>query len=368
MAGIVDVHGHITHPDLFKRFPMPPSLLDIEGMLDRKSELGIDTTIVGSPVGFGTMMPVPGLDNYAQPLDQLARFHDWLASEVDTYHPRLAAYVYVNPLGGADELAQAARTARDGPFVGLIVNTSVNGRYLDGPEADDFFAMASDLAMPILLHPPAEPVGSSSVGDFRIVEQVGRFLDVTMCVATLAFSGRLQEYPDLRFIGATAGGAIGLLGGRLDSAYAPSHYGGSPGGGPPGGGGGPPGGGGGPPGGGGGAPGGGSGAPGGGGGPPGGGGGPPGGGPPIARYANRITAPPSEFLRNVYVDTANLSTPNQLANIDTMGAERMLFGTDSPPLSTPLADCIAQIQALPISEADRDKILGGNARELFELN
>ena len=342
MAGIVDVHGHITHPDLFKRFPMPPSLLDIEGMLDRKSELGIDTTIVGSPVGFGTMMPVPGLDNYAQPLDQLARFHDWLASEVDTYHPRLAAYVYVNPLGGADELAQAARTARDGPFVGLIVNTSVNGRYLDGPEADDFFAMASDLAMPILLHPPAEPVGSSSVGDFRIVEQVGRFLDVTMCVATLAFSGRLQEYPDLRFIGATAGGAIGLLGGRLDSAYAPSHYGGSPGGGPPGGGGGPPGGGGGPPGG--------------------------GGGPPIARYANRITAPPSEFLRNVYVDTANLSTPNQLANIDTMGAERMLFGTDSPPLSTPLADCIAQIQALPISEADRDKILGGNARELFELN
>jgi len=255
--------------------------------------------------------------------------------------------VYVNPLGGADELAQAARTARDGPFVGLIVNTSVNGRYLDGPEADDFFAMASDLAMPILLHPPAEPVGSSSVGDFRIVEQVGRFLDVTMCVATLAFSGRLQEYPDLRFIGATAGGAIGLLGGRLDSAYAPSHYGGSPGGGPPGGGGGPPG---------------------GGGGPPGGGGGPPGGSPPIARYANRITAPPSEFLRNVYVDTANLSTPNQLANIDTMGAERMLFGTDSPPLSTPLADCIAQIQALPISEADRDKILGGNARELFELN
>ena len=59
MSGMVDVHGHITHPDLFKRFPMPRSLLDIEGMLDRKSELGIDTTIVGSPVGFGTMMPVP---------------------------------------------------------------------------------------------------------------------------------------------------------------------------------------------------------------------------------------------------------------------------------------------------------------------
>src|SRR5437868_1852070 len=207
MAGIVDVHGHITHPELFKRFPMPPSLLDIEGMLDRKSELGIDTTVVGSPVGFGTMMPVPGLDNYAQPLDQLASFHGWLASEVEKHAPRLAAYVYVNPFGDAEELAQAARIARDGPFVGLIVNTSVKGRYLDDPGADDFFAMADELGMPILLHPPAEPVGSSSVGDFRIVEQVGRYLDVTMCIATLAFSGRLQERPSLRFIGATAGGA-----------------------------------------------------------------------------------------------------------------------------------------------------------------
>jgi aminocarboxymuconate-semialdehyde decarboxylase len=335
MAGIVDVHGHITHPDLFQRFPMPPSLLDIEGMLDRKSELGIETTIVGSPVGFGTMMPVPGLDNYAQPLDQLASFHEWLASEVDLHSPRLAAYVYVNPFGGAEELEQAARIAREGPFVGLIVNTSVKGRYLDAGEADDFFAMADELGLPILLHPPAEPVGSGSVGDWRVVEQVGRFLDVTMCIATLAFSGRLQQHPGLRFIGATAGGAIGLLGGRLDSAYAPKHYNG----GPPGGGGGPPG------------------------GRPG-----AGGGPPIARYANRITAPPTEFLRHVYVDTANLSTPNQLANLETMGAERMLFGTDSPPLATPIEDCIAQIRELPLSTADQDRILGGNARELFALS
>ena len=201
--------------------------------------------------------------------------------------------------------------------------------------------MADELAMPILLHPPAEPVGSGSVGDFRIVEQVGRFLDVTMCIATLAFSGRLQQYPGLRFIGATAGGAIGLLGGRLDSAYAPRHY---DGGGPPG------------------------------------SGGPPGaapvaglpavapGGPHPAVgllaacnlaaradlpaggvHADRPIrqpdhlAPPSEYLRNVYVDTANLSAANQLANIATSGAEYMLFGTDSPPLATPLEECIAQV-------------------------
>ena len=79
---IVDVHGHVTHPELFKRFPMPPALADIEGMLEKKAALGIELTIVGSPVGFGTMVPVPGLDNYAQPLDQLKSFHGWLAETV----------------------------------------------------------------------------------------------------------------------------------------------------------------------------------------------------------------------------------------------------------------------------------------------
>src|SRR3989442_15876101 len=87
-AVIIDVHGHITHPELFKKFPMPPALADIEGMLDRKEQAGIGMTIVGSPVGFGTMMPVPGLDNYAQPLDQLESFHDWLAETVPKHEGR----------------------------------------------------------------------------------------------------------------------------------------------------------------------------------------------------------------------------------------------------------------------------------------
>ncbi len=46
---IVDIHGHITHPELFKKYPMPPALADIDGMLDRKSEAGIGLTVVGKP-------------------------------------------------------------------------------------------------------------------------------------------------------------------------------------------------------------------------------------------------------------------------------------------------------------------------------
>jgi aminocarboxymuconate-semialdehyde decarboxylase len=332
---IVDVHGHITHPELLKRYPMPPVLGDIEGMLDRKSDAGIGLTIVGSPVGFGTMTRMPGHDNYAQPLDELKSFHDWLAETVREHSPRLAAYAYTNPFGGDELLEQTAETVREGGFVGLIVNTSVKGEYLDAERADPFFEMASDLGKPIFLHPPAEPVGSDSLEDFRLVEQVGRFVDVTVGLAALVFGGRLEQYPDLRFIAATAGGAISLLAGRLDSAYKPRHWGGGP---PKGtGGGGPP------------------------------GGGPPGGGPPM-QFENKITREPSSFLAGVYVDTANSSVPNHLANLEVMGAENLLFGTDSPPLSTPLGDAIAMVESLPVEQEAKQQILEGNARRLFGLD
>ena len=181
---IVDVHGHVTHPELFERFPMPPALADVEGMVEKKAALGIDLTIVGSPVGFGTMVPVPGLDPYSQPLDQLKSFHDWLAETVEAHAGRLAAYAYTNPFGGSELLEQTAETVRSGPFVGLIVNSSVQGRYLDSEEADDFFAMVAELGVPVFLHPGAEPVGTDSVRDFRLVEQVSRFFDVAVSLAT----------------------------------------------------------------------------------------------------------------------------------------------------------------------------------------
>src|SRR5436190_10999129 len=282
---IIDLHAHIARPELLKKYPMPPALGDIEGMIEQKARAGIDLTIVGSPVGFGTMMPVPGLDNYAQPLDQLKSFHGWLADTVRKHAGRLKAYAYTNPFGGDEMLELTAKTVKEGGFVGLIVNTSVRGEYLDSERADPFFAMAAELDVPIFLHPPAEPVGRQSLQDFRLVEQVGRWCDVTVSLATLAFGGPMEKYPNLQFIGATAGGAISLLSYRLDLAYQPRHYqagrvgqgaGGPPGGGPPTGGapGGPPGAGpagGGPP----------------AGGPP--GGGPPGGGPAITGYQNKIT-------------------------------------------------------------------------------
>jgi aminocarboxymuconate-semialdehyde decarboxylase len=311
---VVDVHGHVTHPDLFKMLPMPASLADIDGMLETKAAAGIDMTIVGSPVGFGTMVPIPGQDNYAQPLDRLKSFHDWLAETVAAHGDSMRAYAYTNPFGSEDELAQTAATAREDGFVGLIVNTSVKGEYLHSERAGPFFEMAGELGMPVFLHPPAAPVGTEAMGDFRLVTHVARFNDVTSCVALLAFSGVLARHPEVEIVAPMAGGAISLLAERLDLA-ATERVPGPPGSTPD---------------------------------------APPG-------------PPPSEALARVYLDTSTSSAQALQADMALVGAGRMLFGTDSPPTTVPVERGLAMVRELDVPEADRQAILGANAERLFGL-
>lgn len=307
----IDVHGHVTSPELFKRFPMPPSLADIDGMIEQKAALGIDLTIVGSPVGAGTMVPVPGLDNYAQPADQLAAFHEWVAETIRDHADHLRGYVYLNPFAADDSLDRAAKLLAQDEFVGLIVNTSVREKYLDAPEAEQFFALAADTGAPVLLHPPAEPVGAQSMhGHLGLIEHVARPCDITAGVAAILFAGWLDKYPGLKLIAANAGGALSLLREKLDLAQQRRGPGAPQ------------------------AP----------------------AGPPM-----------SEQLTRIYVDTATPSPLALSAAAQVFSPEHLLFGTDSPPLTAPLSSTLDLVARLDVTEAQREQIRQHTARELFGL-
>lgn len=320
---VIDTHGHVTSPELFKRFPMPPSLADVDGMIQRKLALGIDMTIIGSPVGAGTMVPVPGLDNYAQPTSELEAFHEWVAELVRSHQAHLRGYVYVNPFGGDDELDRAAKRLAQPEFVGMIVSSSVRGEYLGSPAAGEFFALADQASCPVLVHPPAKPVGVAAMhGHLGLIEHVTRPCDVTSGVASIVFGGWLDKYPGLKIIAPNAGAALPLLPEKLDLAQQRT--------GPP-------------------AP-------------------ASAGGAASAAAPLSDGAPASTLLRNIYVDTATPSAAGLAAAVEIFGAAHVLFGTDSPPLTTPLNSALAMIGRLDISQAERDAILGGNAVELFGLS
>jgi aminocarboxymuconate-semialdehyde decarboxylase len=309
----IDIHGHVTSPELFKRFPMPPSLADIDGMIERKAALGIDLTIVGSPVGAGTMVPIRGLDNYAQPADRIDRFHEWVAQTVQAHHHHLRAYVYVNPFDDAT-LERAAKWLADDEFVGLIANTSVRGQFLSSRRADGLFALAAETSSPVLLHPPAKPTAAYAMrGHAGLIEHVTRPCDITMGVAAILFAGWLEKYPALKLIAPNAGGALPLLREKLELAHQRV------------------------------------------------------GGPPASAADQPGPRGPSSWLPRIYVDTATPSDLALSAALTVFGPRRMLFGTDSPPLTTPLPETLGAVGRLGVGAADRKRILAGNARELFRL-
>ncbi|MGY4924881.1 amidohydrolase family protein [Streptomyces sp. 900105755] len=322
---IIDIHGHLSPPEAAERFPMPPSLTDVDGMLAARAEAGIDLTIIGSPVGAGAMARVPGVDNYAQPRDRLRGFHAWMSGLIGRFPDRLRGYVYANPFGDDDHLEGVRETLADPAFVGLITTSSVHGELLGSPRADSFFALAAEAGVPVLVHAPAEPVGTERVDEIGFVEQIGRFGDVTMGMAMIAFAGWLDKYPELRLIGATGGGAMALLPERLQTAARPRHWAG---------------------------------------------GAPPSGRPGASSAPSASGGPaadPAAALQRMYVDTSPLSSAHLSLNAEVLGPERMLFGTDSPPLAVPLEEQIRMIEKLPVDRASQQLILGGNAEALFDL-
>ncbi|MGW7290424.1 amidohydrolase family protein [Streptomyces sp. NPDC054847] len=333
---IIDIHGHLSPPQAAGRFPMPPSLTDVDGMLAARAEAGIDLTIIGSPVGAGAMARVPGVDNYKQPRDRLRGFHAWMSGLISQFPDQLRGYVYANPFGDDDHLEGVRETLADPAFVGLITTSSVHGELLGSPRADSFFALAAEAGVPVLVHAPAEPAGTEKVDTIGFVEQIGRFGDVTLGMAMIAFAGWLDKYPDLRLIGATGGGAMALLPERLQTAASPRHWGG-------------------------GAPS--SAAP----AAPAAPGAAPGRPAPAAPPSLPPSTDPAAALQRMYVDTSPFSPAHLSLNAEVLGPERMLFGSDSPPLSAPLEDLIRMIEKLPVDKASQQLILGGNAETLFDL-
>jgi aminocarboxymuconate-semialdehyde decarboxylase len=300
----IDIHGHLSPPG--EKGGGPPSLRDPEAVIDHKRALGIGLTVIGSPVGAGVMLPLPEVDNYQQSADTVRGHNELMATLVDQYPDSLRTYAYLDPFGDEQMLSQARDLVADWRFVGLVVSTSINGEYLSSPRAEQFFAMADELAVPVLLHPPARPVGAESLGDFGMVEHVGRFNDVTAGLAALLRAGVLDRYPNLVLVAAAGGGAIAQLAEKLDLAAASR-----------------------------------------------------GGGEPSPR--------PSEALRRIHVDTSCPSVHNLAANVAVLGADHVLFGTDAPPLMAALEPIVGLLSGAGFAPAELERIAWRNATELYGL-
>ena len=68
--------------------------------------------------------------------------------------------------------------------------------------------------------------------------------------------------------------------------------------------------------------------------------------------------------RQLYFDTCSYSLEAQMLAYRVVGAERLLFGTDYPYIGH---GDTSHVEQLPISAADKQAVLGGNAQRVFGI-
>jgi predicted TIM-barrel fold metal-dependent hydrolase len=311
---IIDAHCHLAPPES----PGAPSLKDVDGFLERKAQDGIDRAVIVHGI-----VRLPGLGGL---LDRLKRWNEFNLGVREQYPDRVSVMVGVDAFEDDGMLEEARRAVAAGSC-GFSVSSSVDGHRLDDPRAEDFWSLAEELDVPVLIHPPVRPGG---VGDPRLDEFGNRAVDVGLSLAAAIFAGVLDRHPSLQLIAGAGGGGIADLMGRLDAGYRIPALAGAALAGPP--------------------------------------AGAPPQGVPVPDGAGPVPADaPSTYLRRVYVDTLMFSEPALRCALEVFGPDRLLFGTDWPPVEIPAAVSRTLIDRLDVSEEERAGIRGGNAAALLKL-
>jgi predicted TIM-barrel fold metal-dependent hydrolase len=302
---IIDCHAHLIPPSWYLE-STPRSTIDLEALFAQQDEAGVNLTVFGN----NWIRTPPGLSR----LDAVRQFNAFAAELSARYPQRLLGLASTIPFGGDPFLKELERAICEYGLKGVMINTSVDGEYLDSRRADDFWDLVTRLDIPVFLHPPRETIGHEKMEIYRLPEMVGRPFDTTLTLARMILTGVLERYPTLKLVCAHVGGAISLLPGRLNFGYELRHD------------------------------------------------------PTFGPWEpDVLSKPPSEYIAQLYLDTMSFHTPAIMCAIGTVGVDHVVFGSDHPPVHLPLTRSVAVVKNLPLAHADKEKILGLNAARLLKL-
>jgi aminocarboxymuconate-semialdehyde decarboxylase len=291
----------IVHPNGL-RYPVLPEFHDVETKLRQLDEDGVDAAVL-------SITPTLFAWHDRDEATQLAQLiNDAAAGFVRDGGGRLHALATV-PMNAPDRAATELRRARDElGLVGVLIGTSVGETMLDDPSLEPFWAAADELGMPVMLHPYISMVSAPypGLGSHHLSNVVGNPYETALAASRLVCGGVFDRHPGLRVQLSHGGGYFAYTLGRLDHAYEVRD-----------------------------------------------------------ETSADIDRPPSSYLEHFAFDTI-VFTPRALDFlIDTVGAQRVVFGTDVP---FDMADRSAADLSERATPEVADAVLGGNAVRLYGLD
>jgi aminocarboxymuconate-semialdehyde decarboxylase len=216
----------------------------------------------------------------------------------------LATLPLNDPAASAKELERAMRQLG---MRGAMLFSNVNGVALSDKRFWPVYEIANDLDAVLYIH-PEHPVGVEAMLDYWLMPLCGFLFDTTLAAASLVFSGVVERYPRINWALCHLGGTIPYLAERLDRGFKA-----------------------------------------------------------FKDCRANIDREPSTYLKTFYYDTVNFNQGALKLAIEFAGADHVLAGSDYPHQIGSIPSMLDAIRALPISEAERAGIFGGNAARLLGL-
>lgn len=329
----IDTHGHIIVPEILRselhperwrpevtrlpdgsqmvgndRFvngPVPKELVDLPRVVEHLDAVKVDVMVVSPPPYLFFWY----LDGPAG-LEACRVQDDGIAEAVAKYPKRFVGMGVV-PLQDSElAVKELERIVGELRMPAVEIPSHIDGDYLGHRRFWPFWEAAQDLDVLVFVHPD-EPynIGIDRMGEYYLHNLLGNPVDTARCIADVVFSGLLDAYPKLKILFAHGGGALPYIRGRYEHGWKVR-----------------------------------------------------------AEPRVNIERPPSEYIELLYFDTITHWDRALEFLVDTVGADHVVVGSDYPFDMGP-AEPVRFVEGVTgISEADKEKILGGNAIELLKLH
>jgi aminocarboxymuconate-semialdehyde decarboxylase len=307
---IIDFHTHVHPPrEAARPFWQGRCPATIENVLMVHERAGLDLSVISSAAQYLKDIP------REEALPHLEDSNRFMASLRDKHKDKVLALATSIPGGGDAFLRELERAVRQDDLRGVLISSSHRGAYPDDDEALDFFALCCDLDIPVFIHPPAVGFGEERVNIYRLASSVGRPFDNCLALSRLIVRGIYERFPKLKIVASHLGGGICEIIGRMDYAYEmgdEAFF--------------------------------------------------------LGSYEPMlITRKPSDYLKMMWMDTTSYHTPAIRCAADTIGADRLVFGSDSPMLLSIKEKALQVVREAGFSKADEARVLGGTAAALLKM-
>lgn len=319
----VDIHAHSYVHDVW---PLIESSGRVDYLLPVVNTAPLRNKMAINNVDFRLQeMDQQGIDVQAVSL-HVGQYHHWadedLATQiVTTQNEKIAELCALHPdrfvgIGAVSlqhpELAikQMRHGIKELDMRGYMITASVDGEELSSPRFHPFWAAAEELGTVIFIHPRNFPEANSRLkGNGRLDNVIGNPLETSVALSHLMFEGTLDRYPGVKICAAHGGGYFPSYIGRADHCAVNT--------------------------------------------------------PTFCKPTDKI---PSEYLKQLYFDSLVYSTQNLSHLINTVGADRIVIGSDFPFGMSNKNSVDHVLSVAGLDEDSQRDILGNTAAELLKIS